>query len=202
MDTLPSHTQLRDQECLRLIRSGGPAADAAIQQLYTLYHRSVRHACIKLLYKYPDCRSQADDLVHDSFLILLRKIRHSDQHIACLSGFWKGIGRHLLRNQMRIDERFIPIHEPETFYGPDDHTPEYLLLEKETQEQLLHIFSRLGGKCQQILMMWLNHYSAHEIGETLRISSDEMVRKQKYSCFKKLKKMITTGHKMPGPIHR
>ncbi len=198
MNHLQGHPPVQDEDLIRLIRNGGPPGEQAIQQLYQQYSKGVRISFAKLLSKYGEDEARAGDLLHDAFLVLLRKIEYEALQVHSLSAYWKGIGRHLLLNDLKKEERLLFAHEEEEAYGLNEETPESRYLQQEEQEKWILTFNTLGPRCREILLLWVARYSMVEIAQKMGLSGDAMARKIKYDCFKKLKELVRSGHKMPG----
>jgi DNA-directed RNA polymerase specialized sigma24 family protein len=191
----------RDEDYIRMIRAGGTDAETAIQDLYLQYRQTVKSSFIKLIHRFPDYRGQPDDLLHDSFLLLLRKIESGPEEIQSLVSFWRGLGRGLLLNKIKKDDRIHFVSEPETTYSPHFTNHGNETEEWESQEQLAHLFFTLGPRCREILLLWIDRYTMSEIASRLAFTNVAMVRKMKYACFKKLKNIVRTGNKTPGSRH-
>ena len=65
---------------------------------------------------------------------------------------------------------------------------------KRTMTRWKLLFSRLGSRCREILMLWINQYSMAEIAGRMNLSNACMARKIKYECFKKLKELVKSGN--------
>lgn len=198
MHHLSYHSYSRDDVFLLEIRAGGHSAETAISDLYTSYRRRVYSTMRRLTTRHHDFRGTPEDLVHDSFLLMIHKIQFENLKPCSLSGFWLGIAKNLFLNQLKKDKRFVWVHESEEKYGLNESTPETIYLHNEDREQMAYTFSQLGPRCREILLLWLNQYSMPEIAGQMNLSTVAMARKLKYGCFKKLKELIKTGYKMPG----
>jgi RNA polymerase sigma factor (sigma-70 family) len=198
MNHLHPYSFARDEDYLREIKAGGPRADQAVSGLYKKYHRRVLVSVSKIIARHPESKTPPEDLVHDAFIIMIQKIQFQDLHAHSLFGFWTGVGKYLLLNQLKKDERIILVKKNEEKYGLNEISPEDIYLHREEEEQLALTFSRLGAKCQEILMLWMNQYTMVEIAEKMNLSNDAMARKNKFECFKKLKELVRTGNKQPG----
>jgi RNA polymerase sigma factor (sigma-70 family) len=197
MNHLHCNPLSRDDDYLREIKAGGDRAEAAITCLYKKYRKRAFAYTKKLISKHFDFKGSAEDLVHDSFIILIQKIQYESMYSKSLSSFWMGIIRYLFLNQLKKDERITLVRESEEMYGLDENTPETIFLQAEEMEQMEYTFSRLGPRCREILMLWIRHYTMTEIAEQVHLSNDAMARKMKHQCFQKLKELVKTGNKMP-----
>lgn len=185
---------LRDDDYLREIRAGGPRAETAISCLYLRYRKRTYTYIHRLIAKNDEFKGVPEDLVHDAFIIMLEKIRNGSESVHSLGGFWIGIGRNLFLNQLKKDQRIILVEDVYERYGTEDTSREWILQEEEENDQMERAFSRLGEKCREILLLWINRYTMIEIAQHMNLANDNMARKIKYECFKKLKEIVKTGH--------
>lgn len=202
MNHLHGHPLQQDQEYIRIIREGGPPANRAIQQVYLRYCQPVYRYLDKLIYKNALYKGLPEDLLHDAFLALVRRVQFEGLEVQSLCAYWKGIGRRLMYNQLRKDERILLVNEDEEVYGLDEDSPESLFIGREREAYLASMFSMLGPRCREVLLLWIEKYSMPEIALKLNLSSGIMARKIKYECFKKLKDLLQNGNKMPGWRHK
>ncbi len=194
MHQLDHSPLLRDEHFISTIKPGGSNAEKAIIRLYTHYHKSVRTIVSDLIKLYPACRTEPDDIMHDAFLVMIHKIQFESVPGKSLKSFWVGICRKLILNQVKKLKRITLVEDFDEDYGAPEISPEFLFMITEKNEQLEHYLSRAGGRCKQILTMWLAQFTMGEIAEELHLSGAPMARKIKCSCFKKLKKLIQSGH--------
>ena len=192
------HSYTGDDTFLLEIRAGGLVAETAIAMLYTRYRRRVYHSIRRIIARHHNYRGTPEDLVHDSFILMIQKIQFENLTVRSLHGFWLGIANNLFLNQLKKDERIVGVYESEEKYGLNEDTPEVLYLALEKEEQMAKTFSLLGPRCREVLMLWIDRYSMPEIAGLMNLSTAAMARKIKYSCFKKLKELIKAGYKMPG----
>lgn len=194
MHQLDHSPLLRDEHFVSTIKPGGANAEKAIISLYSQYHKSVRAAVSDLIKLYPGCRTEADDIVHDAFLVMIHKIQFESPPVISLKAFWIGISRKLILNKVKKFKWITLVAELDEEYGIPEISPESLFMITEKNEQLEHYISRAGERCKQILIMWLAQFTMGEIAEELHLSGAAMARKIKCSCFKKLKNLIQSGH--------
>lgn len=200
MTPFKGHPHVQDDECVDLIRSGGAAGATARKVLYLRYRENVYHAIRQMMSLYPGCSSEPNDVLHDSFIVLVRKIEMGIPIERSVYIFWKGIARHLLQNIAKRDQRYIMVQdaEAEIFDGvslsAEDH-----YLQSEARESLLVSFKQLPERYQLFLVMWMDNYTVGEITSRLQMASDDATRSLKYKCFKKLKELLRMGHKLPFP---
>lgn len=190
MHQLDRSPYLRDEHFTDIIKQGGSNGEKAIISLYTQYHKSVKSIISELISIYPGCRAEPDDIVHDAFLVMIHKIQFESASSQSLKAFWVGIARKLIRNQEKKLKRITLVEELDEDYGVPEISPETLFMITEQNQQFENFLSRSGNRCKQILLLWVAQYNMDEIAEQLNISGAGVVRKMKYTCFKKLKILI------------
>lgn len=198
MKTIPSS---RDEELVCLIRSGGPDGDKAIMKVYGLYSRQIRAFIQSYNLKMHEHQTDANDLVHDSFLIMLQKIRKEDNIITSIFSFWIGIARNLWHNEFRKHKRVLLVEEPLASYEGSTDAADKNILDAERAKMLDTCITKCGGRCKEILLMWVAGYNMQEIADQTGLSSPAMARKLKHECFKKLKKQLAGSNIMTSSRH-
>ena len=194
MDQLKTSPSLADEESLCAIRTGGPAGDKAIMALYALYHKDIRASLLHLMSRNGKYKTNPSDIVHDSFVIMLHKIRDNSITLISVRAYWFGVARHLLLNQSKKKDRLCLVEDLEESYITHDITPEYLLLTNERFKRLEQSFVKCGSRCCELLLLWMSDYTMEEIAIKLSLSSTAMARKIKHNCFKKLKSIIVNSN--------
>ncbi len=179
-----------DEALICAVRAGGSAGDAAVMQIYATHHAVVKIWIQNWIKHNRSARTDAVDLVHDSFLLMIYKIRHDVEFDGHITTYWFGIAKNMWLNQHKKDSRVILVQDEEEFYEVDHDTPERQLLIREEFREAEKLFNRLGHKCRDILLLWIQHYTMEEIAERLHLTGPIMARKIKYECFKKVKKML------------
>lgn len=201
MDRLKTSPRIHDGDTIAAIKAGGPFAEKALMDLYAAYHADIKSWMNHLMDKYPGSKCDPADITHDSFIIVLHKIRHSDTDIPNLMWFWLGIAKNLLFNHIKKNGRISLVEDCTEMYGFHNQTPESIYLEAEEQRYLEFCLKQCGGLCLEILTMWVNHFSMEEIARRVNLSGPAMARKKKHACLKKLKVMLENGNTLGGSIH-
>lgn len=179
-----------DEAMILAVRAGGSAGEAAVMDIYSRYHTTIKIWIQRWLQRYGSGRSEAVDLTHDSYLVMIHKIRHEVPFQGLITTFWFGIAKNIWLNQHKKDNKLILVKDAEEFYEVDSETPETQLLIREEFREAEKLFNRFGEKCKDVLMLWIQHYTMEEIASRLHLSGAIMARKIKYECFKKVKKML------------
>ena len=201
MIPIHGHPVIQDEAFIDLIRSGGAAAAAARKALYVQHSAWIRASVTHQMHKHTGYRGGADDLVHDSYIVLIRKLEKGYLPTSPLALVWRGISYHLLFNQERKDDKVILVADDHASFDGVTLSPEDNFIENESRETLLGCFSQLPLRCQKLLRMWMDNYTIAEITARLELSNEAMTRKVKYNCFKKIKDLVRSGHKLPFPRH-
>ena len=195
------HPIVQDEDCIALIRSGGAAGEAAKKALYLRYRNTVRSTIADILNRFPSFKSDADDLLHDAYIVLIRKIESDHPPAHSLGLYWIGISRRLLRNQVKRDQKMVLVEDGEALPIGLEVSPEDLYIESESRYSLLQCFHTLPERCQRLLMMWMDQYTVEEITARLELPNTAFTRTLKYKCFKKIKDLVRRGHKLPFSRH-
>ena len=190
MDPLKTSPSSLDDDFIHAIRSGGPQGEKAIVDVYAFYNKAIRSFIRQLRYRHGDDQSEPDDILHDSFIVVLRKIQNENAPITSIRAFWSGIAKNMWLNDIKKHKKIRLLEEPEEKYGSTRDSPEELIIEKEKFRRIETCMGKCGGRCHQLLMLWLADYTMDEIAERLNLSGPAMARKIKHECFKKLKKMV------------
>lgn len=198
MNHSPFHPSVPDEEYIRDIRAGGLRAEAAIRGLYLRYRNTTYTHLHKLVSRNNAYRGVTEDLLHDAFIILIDKLRQDHMSVRHVGGFWVGIGKMVYLNQLKKDERTVLVHDVEETYGLEDESTDAYRSPYEENEKLEAAFMKLGERCQQILLLWVNRFSMEEIAQQMHLPNEGMARKIKFQCFKKLKAFIQLGTISPG----
>ena len=194
MDPLKTSPSALDVDMIHAIKSGGAAGDKAIISLYARYQKDIRAYIDNMIMVYHREPQETEDILHDSFIIMIHKIQFENPVIYSLCPYWIGIARYQLLNRLRrnkIENRVLEDDDP---YMPLAASPETLFLTKERHHQVEKCISKCSARCQRILMLWLSDYTMQEIAEIMKLSSPNMARKIKHECFKKLKILLIKGN--------
>jgi RNA polymerase sigma factor (sigma-70 family) len=197
MNHLHCNIYSRDEDFIRDIKAGGHKAETATSCLYLRYRKRVFTYFNHLIKRHGEFKALADDLVHDSFIVMLDKIRQEYQPVHSLAGFWIGIGKHLFLNQLKKDQRTVLVNDPEAIYESREAAYLWIMADDQEDEQLENAIAKLCQRCRDILLLWIDRYTMTEITQIMKLSNVAMARKTKYECFKKLKEIVKAGH-IPG----
>lgn len=196
MDRLKTSPLSNDHDLIIAIREGGNEGDQAIMMLYARHRADIQSFLEKLCSKYKGGKCDPEDIMHDSFIVMLHKIRSDGPPIPSVINFWMGIARKLWVNQVRKNGKIFLVKDNAMLYGTQEETPESIYLKTELYQQIDGCLHRCGGRCREVLLMWLNKYSMEDIATRMHLSSPAIARKIKHECFKKIKEMLEKGNEI------
>lgn len=140
--------------------------------------------------------SDAQDVFQDGIYLLIRKCESDDFELtAKLSTFLYGICRNLWLKQLEKDKRKTEMHEKASFEFQEETKAEVDLTEEHLSRVKLirEGIQALGEPCNTILEhFYFLKSSMKEIAEKLHYSNPNHAKNQKYKCFMRLKKMVTS----------
>jgi len=125
---------------------------------------------------------------------MIEKIQQDTAVVRSLAGYWIGIGKMLFLNQLKKDKRIVLVGDVVEKYGYEVEFQHSLVQDHEENEKMEAAFLKLGPRCREILMLWINQYTMLEIAGMMHLSNVSMARKIKYECFKKLKEIVNSGN--------
>ena len=131
-----------------------------------------------------------EDLYQDSFCVLHKNVMSGK--IQTLSSEWStlliGIGKNLLRNQLRKKKEVVTDEVPERAHMS---TPLHMVLSKEKSRRTMSILNLLGDTCKQLLVQfYYNEKSIIEISEIMGYANSNVTKKKKSLCLKKLREEV------------
>ncbi len=136
-------------------------------------------------------REDANDVFHDSIIILDRNIRQDKyKSEGSIAAYLYSICKFTWNNKWRknIKTELVEDFSQET---PEESNSVHVhLINEETKLNLEKLLSKLDDSCRSILKMWQLSYSMQEIAEAQNLSSPQMAKKYRYRCMKKLMKVL------------
>jgi RNA polymerase sigma factor (sigma-70 family) len=194
MDPLKTNPSPEDVDLIAAIRSGGPAGDKAIIALYGRYQKDVRMALRQIIHRFTPGIDPPADILHDAYIIMIRKVRHENAFCSHPRSFWVGIARKLWLNQIKKYKNADRVEDADIPYGMYAPDPENVLIAREREREIEACIAGCGRRCQEVLYLWLADFSMQEIADRLHLSSAGMARKIKHECFKKLKEKLINSN--------
>ena len=175
--------KLIDQEIISAIRSG-VNEQKALEQLYNDLLPNVKIICRK--YRADDIDSY--DIFQESILTFydyIKKDRFNQSY--SIGAFISTVARNKVIDLLRKRNR-VPETEIDDFNIPKDLTINGdVLITKEKKDALEHIFSSIGEKCKELLLLRkYDKRSMTEICQIMGFSSENSAKTQIYKCKQKL----------------
>lgn len=130
-----------------------------------------------------------DDLFHEAFIIILRKIKAEGLYLNCsFSTYLFSICKHLWFQELRKKSRMLPIEALE-LNNPIENDS-YDNLEDEKLQIFLNQLDLLDVKCRQLLLLYCKRNSLNEIMKLMGFKNAQAVADKKKNCRKKLIKNL------------
>jgi RNA polymerase sigma-70 factor (ECF subfamily) len=116
----------------------------------------------------------ADDVVQETFMILMREGSRYDAGRGAVGSYLRGIARHLVHRRLRRDSRFVEIVDGDVErHVEDPHAnpgPAELLARKDEVRRVHAALLRLAPRSREILVLCdLQGLSYADAAETLRV---------------------------------
>ena len=179
-----------DSDLVEAIKQGGESMEKASSALYRRYRNTVLRKLLTTIRFRRGQQEDAEDLLHDGFLILIEKIKLDSYEPGSLPNFWNGICIGLYRNKSKRDQRTTLTDDNSQIDKIDSFDPSQRMEEKQRHGILDNFLVQLGGNCKAVMELSFAGYSMKEIANKLDLASDGMARKIKYNCKKDLIKLI------------
>lgn len=175
---------MTDQQIIALIRHG--KNEKPIKQLYKEFPKIE-----KLILSSGGTKSMAEEIFHDSLLLLLEKV-HDEKFVlsAKLSTFFYGINRMLMLNELRkLKKHEISLEWSDTLII----NQEDLQYDQEKEEKLNameQVIAQISEKCRTILeLFYFKKLNMEQIAEKFNYSSVNSAKTQKYKCLEQASKL-------------
>ena len=135
--------------------------------------------------------NDAKDIFQKVLLQLITRIKVSDYQLidsfeAYLFTACKNLWRRELNRKNKVTNRGFGEHR----VNEETHDMAVSILEQERWELYNRCFAQLSENCRQILGMYFEKVSYHEMKERLSYSSETVVRQRVFKCKSKLSEMI------------
>jgi len=180
---------LNDSALIEDIKTGGKKRQHAIANIYR--NRKLKNQVIAFVTNNNGNREDGIDLFHEGIIAFDDNVRKNKyQHKGNLMGYLFSICRFIWLNKLRKDKRITYSEDESQLDQVNYDTPESLSLAQEQKDVIHQLLSRLGEKCQRILELWKLSYSMKEIATEVGLSNAGNARKQRFTCYKKLLKIV------------
>ena len=180
---------LNDAVLIENIKTGGIKRQQAITTIYK--DKKTKSQVINFVINNSGNKEDGIDVFHEGIIAIddnVRKGKYLEK--GSLAGYLFSICRFIWLNKLRKDKRIVFTEEENQLDQVSYDTPETLSLAQEQKEIIHKLLSRLGERCQQILELWKLSYSMEEIALKVGLTNAGNARKQRYTCYQKLLKIV------------
>jgi RNA polymerase sigma-70 factor (ECF subfamily) len=147
---------------------------AGDEEAFVCLYRRWRPALHRFALGMTGCRATADDVVQDTFMVLMREGARYDPCRGAVGSYLRGIARHLVHRRVRRESRVIELsdghvdaraHHPAANPGPAD-----LLLRKDEVRRVHAALLSVTPRLREVLVLCeLQGVSYAEAAETLEV---------------------------------
>lgn len=184
---------IRDQEVLAGIKAGGAKLEGMIRHVYETYFHFVKQAIRKHALE----EDEGIDAYTDSVMIFRQQVISGRfRGESKISTFIYRIFFHKCIDAIRKNSTKRVSYEYELPVHLEDKSPSIarLLQIKEDFERVKGFLIKLGKPCYQIILdSGFHGYNMDEIAARIGFKDAQSVRSRKYTCMKKLFKMMGAG---------
>ncbi|MFQ5683884.1 MAG: RNA polymerase sigma factor [Candidatus Binatia bacterium] len=148
------------------------------EELYGTYYGEVLHLCCRLLSN----RHEAEEVTQEVFLKLYREYQALGQTDSMVWRPWViKVSVNACRDRRRSGWwkwwRGTNSEGQETEYPSPNHTPEEMLLSRETQRHIWHALRELSGRQQEVFVLrHLEEWSTEEVAKILEMTTGSVKR--------------------------
>lgn len=188
---------MTDREIFEGIQAGGLAENRAIEQLY----EENKGLLLGFLRKYSNQENakEPEDIIWEGIEALVNNVRNGKYVLKegiALSSYLKSILKNLWFKQLSSES--ARSNRESVYFDQEEALPDVsqLLADKETWDNYLQIFDKIGKNCKRILHSVFGlGYSIKELGAELVaegvFENEQVLRNAKSKCLKKLMQVIT-----------
>ena len=175
----------QDREILASIHQGGQARERVLRQLYMDNRSKIGH----LVRANSGTEEEAKDVIQEAIIAFYENVKKGlFKGESNTSTYLYSIARFIWLNKLK--RKNLETHKLETTHRTI-HEPALprRIIDRESRQQLLNFFSRLGKDCQQVLMDTI-YYNRNmkEIAKNMGYENEQIARNKKYLCLKKTKR--------------
>ncbi|AWW00486.1 RNA polymerase sigma factor [Arcticibacterium luteifluviistationis] len=188
---------MTDKDIIEGIKAGGLAENRAIEQLY----EQNKMLLLGFLRKFNNQENakEPEDIIWEGIEALVNNVRngkYSFKEGVALNSYLKSILKNLWFKQLSSES--ARLNRQHTYFDQDQVEPDVyqLLSDKETWDNYLQIFEKIGKNCKRILHSVFGlGYTIKELGAELVAEgvydNEQVLRNAKSKCLKKLMQVIT-----------
>ena len=150
--------------------------------------------------------ADAEDIVQEAILAFIEIVRKDKfRGESSVKSFLYSIAKNLWMSELRkrnSADRRNRIFEEEK--ENKENSPVRFLMYREAQKTILNLFSKLGDKCKEILLLaYYENLSMKEIAERVEgYSNEQVLRNKKYKCMKQLEEMMEADSNLKNEMKK
>ncbi len=169
----------KDQKYLEGIKNGD---SKILEEIYVNYAPAI----LKLVKQNNGTAEDARDVIQESLIIVLKKVRNSDLKLtSTFLTYFYSICRHVWWKMLKKNKRTTVTIEGEL--GLIDSTDiEKEIIQRERHQFYLKKMEELSAGCRQILRLYIEGKRMKEIVAIMGFKSEGYARKRKFKCKEKL----------------
>jgi RNA polymerase sigma-70 factor (ECF subfamily) len=146
---------------------------AGDEEAFVSLYRRWRPALFRFAMGMTGCAAIADDVVQETFMIVMREAGRYDSERGAVGSYLRGITRHVVHRSTRRSSRFVPLGEAEDDPRPqvDGQREAEGAIHRADEARALHAaLLRLAPRLREIVVLCeLQGLSYAEAAETLRV---------------------------------
>lgn len=174
-----------DEQMLHAIQQGGRQLEELMSHFYG--KSGYKSLIIKLIQQRNGSIEDAEDIFQDGVRHLIMNIRNEKfRGDSSIKSYLTKICLNLWHNQFARATKLNTIKENLPASAVTESSPEKTFLYKERAELLQDVLSQIGASCKKVLGLWALSYSMKEIAKRTQFKNEQVVRKKKHQCLKKL----------------
>ena len=161
-----------------------------------LYASTLPHI-IKFVSQNNGDEDEAKDIFQDALLVFYKYVKTNrfDEKYA-IGAFLRTVSRNLWINQVNKESRNSAISDKETEI-PFEGNAEIELISQEREAKILELFSKLGERCKDLLVLTIFHqFSMKDVCERLGFSTEDAAKTKNYKCKQRLLEQIGDRHNL------
>lgn len=176
-----------DSSIVADVRKGGAAEEKAIQSLLN-HHRDM---IVRLVTQQQGSDADAEDVLYESLTTLVLHLREGKfRGDSALSTYWYAIAKGIWYKRLRKRIREEDLGGKLAFEEGEIIDPELELESEDLRFSVRSLLGRLRPKCQEVLLLWGQHYSMDEIANKMEFKSAQNAMNKKSKCLRELKTLI------------
>lgn len=187
-----------DQELVENLRSG-QRVDEMIRSIY----RNNFDSLTWYVMNNSGNRQDAEDVFQEvvvTFIDLVQKNKFRGE--STVKTFLYSLNRHIWLNELK--KRGRALAREEKYEKAQDRVVEdtsQYIAERENKNEITRLVGKLGGNCQQILLLfYYENWPMKQILETMHYENEQVLRNKKYKCLKQLEQILNSNPNLKNTL--